>query len=234
LLPLLFAWFAAAAFAGSLLYFLYAYLIVYGRAALDGATAGPVLFDVGLFTVFALHHSLFARTGLKRRLVTVIPARLERAVYTLIASALFVLVCWWWVPVPGRLYRLPQGWTWTAHLVLAAGVVVTLVSARRLDMLDLAGVRQVLAHHRPSPGARPALLTTGLYGWVRHPIYLGWVLLMAGVAEMTMTRFVFAAVSTLYLALAVPFEERGLIETFGPDYASYQTRVRWRMIPGIY
>jgi protein-S-isoprenylcysteine O-methyltransferase Ste14 len=34
--------------------------------------------------------------------------------------------------------------------------------------------------------------------------------------------------------LAVPFEERGLVETFGPEYASYRERVRWRMIPGIY
>jgi protein-S-isoprenylcysteine O-methyltransferase Ste14 len=234
LLPLLFAWFAAASFAGSLLYLLYAYLVVYGRAASGGSIAGPALFDVGLFTIFALHHSLFARTGLKRRLVTVIPARLERAVYTLVASALFVMVCWWWRPVPGLLYRLPQGWALAAHLVFAGGVIITLVSARRLDMLDLAGVRQVLRQTQRPVESPPALLTTGMYGLVRHPIYLGWVLLMAGVAEMTMTRFVFAAISTLYLAIAVPFEERGLIETFGPDYASYQARVRWRMLPGIY
>lgn len=234
MLPLLFAWFAAASFAGSLLYFLYAYLFLFGRTAGGPSVAGPVLFDVGLFTVFALHHSLFARTGLKRRVAAMIPPRLERALYTLVASVLFVLVCWWWSPVPGLLYRIPPGWTWAAHLVFAGGVIVTLVSARRLDMLDLAGVRQVLPAARRSAEPAATLLTTGMYGIVRHPIYLGWVLLMAGVAEMTMTRLVFAAVSTLYLAIAVPFEERGLIETFGPDYASYQARVRWRMLPGLY
>jgi protein-S-isoprenylcysteine O-methyltransferase Ste14 len=51
---------------------------------------------------------------------------------------------------------------------------------------------------------------------------------------MTMTRLTFAVISTLYLAIAIPFEERSLIETFGADYASYRRTVRWRMIPGLY
>ena len=52
--------------------------------------------------------------------------------------------------------------------------------------------------------------------------------------EMNGTRLVFAVVSTLYLALAVPFEERDLIRSFGADYERYRQRVRWRMIPGLY
>ena len=232
MLPLLFAWFAAASFAASLLYFLYAYLVVFGEPAEGAPVAAPALFNIALFTAFALHHSLFARTGLKRRLASIVPARLERAGYTVVSSALFVLVCRAWLPVPGLLYSLPAPWSWGARLIFAAGIGVTLLSARRLDVLDLAGVRQVLGSAHTA--ARPPLLTSGLYGLVRHPIYLGWLLLMAGVAEMTMTRFVFAVTSTLYLAVAVPFEERGLAETFGPDYASYQEKVRWRMVPGIY
>ena len=234
MLALPFAWFAAASFAASLLYFLYAYLVVYGEAASGSERVGPVLVNVSLFSIFALHHSLFARTGLKCRLATIFPARLERAVYTLVASGLFAGVCWLWLPVPGVLYSLQGPWRWGAPLVLAAGVAVTLLSARRLDALDLAGVRQVLSSSSDAPPPRPDLQTTGLYGLVRHPIYFGWILLMAGVADMTMTRLVFAIVSTVYLAAAIPFEERGLIETFGPDYASYQQKVRWRMLPGIY
>jgi methanethiol S-methyltransferase len=233
LLALAFAWFAASTFAASLLYFLYAYLVVFGRVASGTTVLAPVAVDVVLFSAFALHHSLFARTRWKARLMSAIPARLERAMYTLVASVLFIAVCWWWRPVPGVLYTLDAPWNWTAHAVLAAGVLVTLLSARRLDALELAGVRQVTGTSRRS-AKPPRLLTTGLYGLVRHPIYFGWVLLMAGVAEMTMTRLVFALVSTAYLAIAIPFEERSLSETFGPDYASYQQRVRWRMLPWLY
>jgi protein-S-isoprenylcysteine O-methyltransferase Ste14 len=55
-----------------------------------------------------------------------------------------------------------------------------------------------------------------------------------GTPHMTMTRLVFAAASTAYLAIGIPFEERGLIQVFGGEYREYQKQVRWRMIPGVY
>ena len=234
LIALSFAWVSAASFAASLLFFLYAYLVVYGRPQQGGPLVVPVVVNLTLFTAFALHHSAFARSGVKRRVGDVIPPALERAAYTLVASLLFGAVCWWWRPVPGVLYSVDGPWRWLPHVVFGAGVTVTLLSARRLDALDLAGVRQVMAASRPAAPPGAALLTTGLYGLVRHPIYFGWVLLVLGVPDMTMTRFVFAGISSLYLAVAIPFEERSLTETFGPEYASYQRRVRWRMVPGIY
>jgi protein-S-isoprenylcysteine O-methyltransferase Ste14 len=51
---------------------------------------------------------------------------------------------------------------------------------------------------------------------------------------MTATRATFAVVSTIYLAAAIPWEERNLLETFGPEYEQYRRKVRWRMMPGIY
>lgn len=233
MLQLVLAWFAAAAFAASLGYFLYAYLVLFGAdgAALStGDAAVSTVWNVLLFTVFAVHHSLFARARIKQRLVLWIPPALERAAYTLMASVLFVVVCWLWQPLPGRAWRL-DGWgQWLGYTIQAAGVAMTFVSARALDVLDLAGVRQVLR-----TGSRQAPLeTAGLYGFVRHPLYLGWALLVFGAPDMTFTRLVFAAVSTLYLVIAIPFEERSLIATFGPEYVSYQRKVRWRMFPRVY
>ena len=74
----------------------------------------------------------------------------------------------------------------------------------------------------------------GLYGWVRHPIYTAWMVVVWLPPEMNGTRLVFAAVSTFYLALAVPFEEKDLVRAFGADYEAYQKKVRWRMVPGVY
>ena len=234
MLPLLFAWLAAAAFAGSLGFFLYAYLSLFGRAPAPGED-GPdralaILVNVGLFTTFALHHSVFARTGIKQLVNTWAPRGLERAIYSLVASALFTAVCWWWQPVAGLVWQLDGVWRLAGYAVQAAGIVVTFVGARSLDVLDLAGVRQVLR----SSSTHAALKTDGVYGLVRHPLYFGWTLLVFGAPDMTATRLVFALISTLYLVVAIPFEERSLIETFGPDYASYQRKVRWRMIPGLH
>jgi protein-S-isoprenylcysteine O-methyltransferase Ste14 len=194
----------------------------------------PVAANVLLFTVFALHHSVFARTGVKQLVKTWTRPALERAIYSLVASALFVGVCWLWRPVPGIAWQLEGGWRLLGYAVQSAGIIVTVVGARALDVLDLTGVRQVLGSPSSRGSTHAALKTDGVYGLVRHPLYFGWTLLVFGAPDMTCTRLVFACISTLYLVVAIPFEERSLIETFGPDYASYQRKVRWRMLPGLH
>lgn len=228
-----FAWFAAALFAASLLYFLYAYLVVFGRPAPPGSWMEPALANAALFSVFALHHSVLVRPRMRQAVRRAVPPYLERALYTFTASLLFLGVCWAWRPVPGMLYRLDGAWWWLATAVQLAGALLTQMGSRAVDPLDLAGVRQVLRPPHGAPAHVP-LQTTGVYGFVRHPIYLGWVLLVFGTPVMTGTRLVFAIVSTAYLAIAIPFEERALVTDFGGEYRAYQQRVRWRMVPGIY
>jgi methanethiol S-methyltransferase len=233
---LAFAWLTTGVFVASLGYFLYAYLFTFGVTHPAGSPSGwrPVLIDFSLFTVFALHHSLFARTRLKRVVTTLVPAAIERALYSLIASVLFLLVCLFWQPVSGGLYALSAPWRWIGYAAQAAGLMLTVASSRALDVLDLSGVRQVLNAESVTTPAHHPLETGGVYGLVRHPLYFGWALFVFGAPDMTMTRFTFAVISTVYLAIAIPFEERSLVRTFGPDYEGYRNRVRWRMIPGVY
>lgn len=191
----------------------------------------PVVSDVLLFSVFALHHSLFARAGLKAHVSRLVSPALERAVYVWIASLLFVVVCAAWQPVPGILWDVAWPYSLALLPVQLAGLVMTLRGATRLDVLDLAGVRQ--AFGLPTR-RRSDLIDDGFYGFVRHPIYLGWLLLVWPTGAMTGTRLVFAAVSCLYLLAAVPIEERDLRRTFGTAYEDYARRVRWRIVPYIY
>lgn len=219
-------------FVVSLLYFAYAYLVIFGEAVDPAAPpARPVLINVALFSAFALHHSLFARARAKRRVESLVSPAYERSVYVWGSSLLFLAVCVLWQPVPGALWTAPAG---LAPIVLAAelgGGVLSVVSARRLDVLDLAGLRQAAA---TAVAPAPTLVRTGPYGLVRHPVYLGWIILVWVTPVMTGTRLVFAAVSTLYLAVAVVFEERDLTRLFGSGYAEYQRQVRWRMLPFVY
>lgn len=195
------------------------------------STTSAALVDVGLFSMFALHHSLFARLGLKQRVATLVSPALERSLYVWLASALFIAVCYAWQPVGGALWQIPAPWSWIANAVQLAGVVVTIVSSRQLDVLWLAGIRQALGEASTVAGH---VVRHGLYGFVRHPLYFGWVLMVWPAPQMTGTRLVFAAVSTLYLAMAIPFEERGLRREFGAEYERYTIAVRWKMFPGLY
>ena len=234
MLQLLYAWLGAAAFVISLAYFLFAYVVTFGETAAPAARPVPIALDVALFSLFALHHSIFARTRLKAAVRAALSPAMERTLYTWISSLLFGVICWAWQPVPGVLYSVPAPWHWLGFAVQAAGIAVTAAGSRVLDVLDLAGVRPVLQAQRGTEAPHVPLQTGGLYGFVRHPIYFGWLLFVFGTPHMTMTRLVFALTSSAYLALAIPWEERGLIQVFGPDYQKYQQQVRWRLVPFVY
>lgn len=229
-----FAWTGGALFAASLGWFLYCYFIRYGADVAAGALPGPVLVNVILFSAFALHHSILARSGAKAALRRFVPDVLERSVYAWVASLLFILVCAFWRPVPGTLYELPGGWAVAGYVIQAAGIVLTARGAAAIDPLDLAGIRPVLNAAHGTPARHVPLETRGLYGFVRHPLYFAWTLMVFGAPDMTATRATFAIVSTLYLVVAIPLEERGLVDVFGDEYQAYRRQVRWRMIPGIY
>ena len=233
-MQLLCAWIGAALFLASLAYFLFTYTVTFGETAAPGSRLSPILINVLLFTAFALHHSAFARTGIKTAIARGVSPAVERTLYTWVASLLFVVACWAWQPVSGVLYAVPSPWDWLGYAVQLAGVAITVEASRRLDVLDLAGVRASLQARTGDAPRHVALQTAGLYALVRHPVYFGWFLFVFGTPRMTMTRLVFACVSTGYLAIAIPWEERGLIGVFGDDYAKYQKRVSWRMLPFVY
>lgn len=228
--PLIVAWTGAVVFAASLVWFGYCYLVLFGQPDHSDAVLRPVVTDALLFTAFAVHHSVLARSGAKERLRRIVPAELERSLYTWVASLLFLGVCTWWQPVPGVLYTLNGVWRIAAWGFQLLGVLLIVRASRALDVLDLAGVRSVVRSGRQ----RPPLTTRGLYGFVRHPLYFAWALFVFSTPTMTGTRAAFAVISTAYLMLAIPWEERSLIETYGEEYEVYRQKVRTRMLPGIY
>ena len=225
-------------FVGSLLFFVASYLWRFDATPPGvGNPLPPIGIDTALFTAFAFHHSLFARSRAKAWVQRMVPAELERSVYVWIASLSFIAVCVFWQPVPGVLWQI-TGWARQALTVLQiVAMLLTVVAARRLGVLQLAGISQVRAPRADSPGATtdPVKLDdTGPYGLVRHPIYLGWLFIVWLAPTMNGTRLVFAVISSAYLALAVPFEERDLRRTFGAAYDAYSQRVRWRIVPFLY
>ena len=160
------------------------------------------------------------------------PPALERSLYVWVASLLFLIVCGLWQPVPGVWWDVQGSGRGLMQLGQLGAAVFILLAARRLDVLELAGVLQVLDVR--SERTTTELDTSGPYGIVRHPIYLGWVLFVWLTPTMNGTRLVFALVSCVYLFVAVPFEERDLLKGFGQAYRDYQGKVRWRILPFVH
>src|SRR5690348_9291768 len=101
----LFVWLGGALFVASLAVAAWCYVVVFGRAR-PFAGWWPAAADLLLFSVFALHHSLFARDAVKSILARIIRDRLLRSLYVWTASILLLLVCVLWRPVGGTLYSL--------------------------------------------------------------------------------------------------------------------------------
>ena len=228
----LFVWAGGAMFVTSLAACAYFYLVIWASpaAAAGGWTAvTAAAVDAVLFAVFALHHSLFARESMKSRIARVVPERLLRSFYVWTASALLLGVLALWQPVAGDLYHV-NGWPSFVHAAVQQfGIWLIARSVAQISALELAGIK---------PAAASSLTNTlqvgGPYKWVRHPLYLGWLLALFGAAHMTGDRVAFATISTAYLLVAIPWEERSLLHTFGEPYARYQRVVRWRVIPYVY
>jgi protein-S-isoprenylcysteine O-methyltransferase Ste14 len=229
-----FAWAGAVLFAAALAYFLFSYSVTFGEITAGTIAPGAIAFDIALFSAFALHHSIFARIPVRALVRRIVPEQLERSAYVWVASLMLIGICYSWRAVPGVLWQVSRPWSWAIVAVQVIGIWLTLRSAAVIDGLELAGVRQVTNPKTQSAAAQAMeFKTDGPYGWVRHPIYLGWILIVFSVGTMTMTRLVFAAVSSLYLVIAIPFEERTL-RASASAYDGYVRQVRWRLIPLVY
>ena len=223
-----FVWIGGALFVGSLTATVYVYAIGWSAARLGRPALWPALAaNLAWFLAFALHHSLFARERVKRWVARHVPDRLLRSVYVWIASLLWLGVVAAWQPVGGLVFEQTQAAARAIHAaVQIAGLLLIASSVGAIDGLELAGIR---SGRRPS-----ALQAHGPYRLVRHPLYFGWMLAVFGAATMTFDRLVFAGLTTIYLIVAIPWEERSLERTFGDEYERYKLLVRWRMIPFVY
>ena len=155
--------------------------------------------------------------------------------YVWIASLLLGLVCISWRPIGGDVYHAHDVAAVALTAVQLAGFWIIARAVAKIDPLELAGIHAPESDAAGSTMAGPsALQITGPYRWVRHPVYLGWILIVFGAAHMTGDRLAFAAISSLYLVTAVPWEERALRQSFGQEYDRYMRQVRWRVLPYMY
>ena len=219
------AWVGASLFAISLAAFLFSYAVTFAGQPVLSRPVEDAAVNLLLFALFAVHHSLFARTRIRAWVARTVPALPERTLFVCVASVLLLLVCWFWRLLPGTIWRVEGMPAALLHGVQFAGLLLVIRSAAVVGVRDLAGL---------STSRSSEVKVRGPYRWIRHPIYAGWLLLTFGVPLMSTTRFVFAAASAVYLLIAIPLEERTLRSTAPLGYARYATQVRWRLLPGVY
>jgi protein-S-isoprenylcysteine O-methyltransferase Ste14 len=211
--------------------FVYAIGFIGGFATpttLDGAPSralGEALaIDVALLSLFALQHSGMARPAFKRWWTRIVPEAAERSTYVLVSSLLLVALFAWWQPIGGAVWET-HGWARGVVLALyGLGWAVLFYSTCLIDHFDLFGLRQVWRRMGDAPYQAPKFYTPSLYKLVRHPLYVGWLMIFWAAPTMTAAHLLFALMTTAYILVAIQLEERDLIKAFPSEYPAYRSR----------
>jgi protein-S-isoprenylcysteine O-methyltransferase Ste14 len=246
---------AIASFAARLLTLCYggiAYLIFFGtflyavgfvsqyvvpKTIDTGATSSPLtalLINLVLMSIFAVQHSGMARLGFKKLFTRFASPAIERSTYVLLASLTLILLFWQWQPMPTVVWSIEN--PVLAGVATAGGFLgwlIVLYSTFLISHFELFGLTQVVAHFAGRMVAPVKFKTPGLYRFIRHPIYLGFIIAFWSTPMMTLGHLLFASVTTAYIFVGIYFEERDLVSLFGSEYRRYRERVAM-LLPGLF
>ncbi len=185
-----------------------------------------LVIDAVLLGLFAIQHSGMARQGFKRAWTRIVPLPLERSTYVLMASLALLAVVEFWQPLPGVVWHVQASWAvMLLNVLFWLGWLVILTSTFLIDHFDLFGLRQVWRYSREIAYQPPTFKTPGPYRFVRHPLYLGFLIAFWSAPLMTTGRLFFAAMCTGYILVAIPLEERDLVVYHGEEYKVYRSGV---------
>jgi len=213
--------------------FLYAIGFVSGFVVpktIDTGTAVPIaqalIVNLVLMSVFAIQHSVMARKQFKRWWTQFVPASVERSTYVLLASLALALLIWQWYPMPAVIWQITDPQIALAITVLSfVGWFIVLTSTFLINHFELFGLHQVANNLTGRSMPAPRFRTPLYYQFVRHPIYVGFIMAFWAAPTMTVGHLLFAVVTTAYIIVGIQLEERDLIDLFGDQYRSYKARV---------
>jgi methanethiol S-methyltransferase len=192
----------------------------------DSSATEALVLNLLLMSLFAVQHSVMARKQFKQWWTQYVPKPVERSTYVLLASLTLVLLFWQWRPMPAIVWRIDEpDIAVTIATLSLVGWVIVFTSTFLINHFELFGLHQVANNLTGREMPTPRFRTPLYYKFVRHPLYLGFIIAFWAAPTMTVGHLLFAAVTTAYIFVGILLEERDLTEMFGDDYRDYKKRV---------
>lgn len=182
--------------------------------------------DAALLVLFAIQHSGMARQEFKRLWTRLVPQPMERSTYVLVASAVLLALIKFWQPISWTVWNVSsQPVTLIIQILFWLGWSQLLMYPFLINHSDLFGLQQIWNYWRNVRYEPPKLVTRGPYRVVRHPIYLGTIVVFWTTPHMTLGHLFFAIMCTAYIVLAIRWEERDMMAFHGETYRTYRRGV---------
>ncbi len=176
-----------------------------------------------LLSIFAIQHSVMARPAFKQWWTKFVPQPIERSTYVLLSSLCLILLFWYWQPMGGVIWEVKfSGLALFLQILCLLGFGIVLVSTFLINHFDLFGLRQVWCYAIGKEYHDLPFRTPFFYKYVRHPLYLGFMIAFWATPLMTAAHLFFALMTTGYMLTAIQFEENDLVKHFGATYVEYK------------
>jgi protein-S-isoprenylcysteine O-methyltransferase Ste14 len=190
-----------------------------------GSVPEAMLVNLLLLGVFGAQHSVMARPGFKEVWTRLVPRTVERSTYVLLSGLLLSLVYWQWQPIAGTVWSVdnPVGRI-ALYSLYGLGWVILVSSTFMINHFDLFGLRQVYLRLKNAPYTPLPFVQVALYKFVRHPIMLGFLVVLWSTPLMSAGHMLFAAASTGYIFIGIFLEEHDLRRTIGEPYEQYRLK----------
>lgn len=176
--------------------------------------------------VYGVVHSALATIGFKSRLRSWLGPgadRWYRLAYNAFAILTLLPILALTASLPDReLYVIPAPWSYLALVGQLLALVALAIGLLQTGVYSLLGFEQML---NASPDSSLQMVTSGLYRWVRHPLYTAGLAFIWLTSPMTRNLLALNIGLTLYLILGAIYEERKLVREFGEQYTRYQQEV---------
>jgi methanethiol S-methyltransferase len=197
---------------------------------IDSGLAVPLsealLVNTLLMAVFAIQHSVMARPAFKQRWTQYVPKPIERSTYVLFATLCLALLLWQWRAIPAVVWHIEDPTVAVALIgVSLLGWLIVLTSTFLINHFELFGLHQVANNLTGKSMPAPHFYTPLFYKFVRHPIYLGFIIAFWATPTMTLGHLLFAVGTTAYIFIGIMLEERDLVAVFGDEYRRYRRQV---------
>lgn len=181
--------------------------------------------------LFGALHSLLAANQVKNFLFRLLPSlkSVYRFGYTLIAAITLIPIVVLYAKIDEVPILTHQGLQFGAMVILVLGMILLLFAFKSYNLKIFVG----LDFSEESDSKEP-LVVSGMYRYVRHPLYFALIVLFIGFALLypDFRTWVLVIAMLIYIVVGSKLEERKLTQRYGKAYKDYCRKTK-RWIPFV-
>jgi len=187
------------------------------------------VFAIILWLTFGFIHSLMARPHFKKIINKKIGEIFEKYFYRFFYFITQCIIFYFIYGIiknldPGNiLLKIPENFDKIYFVFYIFSNLFLIISVLQFDISEFIGVSQIIKFFKKSKKNNQKLNSSFLYKYIRHPMYLGIILVYISSHTIFTQLFFINLISLIvYIEIGSYYEEKTLVEKFGENYSKYQ------------